>query len=147
MKYTKINGIEFCKELCKRLWKKSNAWNRRHLVNESFVPSTQWTSVYWRLLDFNCSFYCAWHVLLCFFNEFLWLLLFFISWNKVTVLVLHISPPIQAFSNNFTWIYAKSSVLFSSKEFHVILLFQSFSVILIMVWVLFVPLLIFIGRL
>ena len=95
MKYTKINGIEFCKELCKRLWKKSNAWNRRHLVNESFVPSTQWTSVYWRLLDFNCSFYCAWHVLLCFFNEFLWLLLFFISWNMVTVLVLHISP-IQA---------------------------------------------------
>ena len=34
--------------------KKSNAWNIRHLVDESYVPANQWSSVlYCRLLDFK----------------------------------------------------------------------------------------------
>ena len=33
---------------------KNNAWNIRHLVNESFVPANQWTKVlYCRLSDFR----------------------------------------------------------------------------------------------
>ena len=38
------------------IMKKNNAWNIRHLVNESFVPSVQWASVlYWRLSDFRTN--------------------------------------------------------------------------------------------
>ena len=44
----------FCKEFCKKWWKKNNTRNIRRLVNESFVPSNQQTSVlYCRLSDFN----------------------------------------------------------------------------------------------
>ena len=43
----------FFKEFCKILWKKTNTWNIRRLVDESFVPSAQRTSVlYCRLTDF-----------------------------------------------------------------------------------------------
>ena len=51
-KFTKIeiNSFECPKSL--RNYEKNNAWNIRRLVNELFVPSTQWASVlYWRLLD------------------------------------------------------------------------------------------------
>ena len=37
--------------------KKKNGWNIRCLVDEPFVPSTQWASVlYWRLWDFKIGF-------------------------------------------------------------------------------------------
>ena len=43
----------FCKEFCKILWEK-NTWNIRHLVDKTFVPSAQRTSVlYSRLTDFK----------------------------------------------------------------------------------------------
>ena len=43
----------FCKEFCKILWNKNNSWNIRRLVNKTFVPSFQRTSVsYSRLRDF-----------------------------------------------------------------------------------------------
>ena len=49
-----------------RLWncgKKSNTWKMRHLVNESFVPVTQQTSIsYWRLLDFYCLLIVIWTI-------------------------------------------------------------------------------------
>ena len=45
---------DFCKEFFKKLWKKNNTWNIRRLVDESFVPANQQTSVlYWRLSDFK----------------------------------------------------------------------------------------------
>ena len=35
-----------------RNYEENNTWNIRHLVDESFVPATQWHSVlYWRLSD------------------------------------------------------------------------------------------------
>ena len=40
-KIKKINWIDFCKEFCKKLWKKNNTWNIRRLVDESFVPANQ----------------------------------------------------------------------------------------------------------
>ena len=40
-KNKRINWNNFCKEFCKKLWKKNNTWNIRRLVNESFVPVTQ----------------------------------------------------------------------------------------------------------
>ena len=43
-KNRKINGNNFCKECCKKLWKKNNTKNIRRLVNESFVPANQQTS-------------------------------------------------------------------------------------------------------
>ena len=52
-KNKKTNWKGFCKEFCKILWKKNNTWNIRCLVNESFIPSAQWTSIlYCRLTDF-----------------------------------------------------------------------------------------------
>ena len=49
----KINWKDFCKELCKKSWKKNNTWNIRCLVDDSFVPSSKQTSVlYCRLTDF-----------------------------------------------------------------------------------------------
>ena len=42
----------FLQRILQKIMKK-NTWNIRHLVEESFVPSTQRPSVlYWRLLDF-----------------------------------------------------------------------------------------------
>ena len=50
--YKKINWNNFSKRSCKKLWKKNNTWNIRRLVDESFVPAFQRTSVlYWRLTD------------------------------------------------------------------------------------------------
>ena len=37
----KMNWKDFCKEFCKKLWKKNNAWNVRCLVDEMIVPSSQ----------------------------------------------------------------------------------------------------------
>ena len=52
IKKIKINWKGFCKEFCKILWKNNNTWNIRHLVDNSFVPSAQQTSVlYCRLTD------------------------------------------------------------------------------------------------
>jgi hypothetical protein len=52
-KIKKKKWNNFCKEVCKKLWKKNNTWNIRRLVHDSFVRSTQWPSVlYWRLTDF-----------------------------------------------------------------------------------------------
>ena len=45
LKNTKINWNDFCRELCKILWKKTNTWNIRRLVNDSFVPSGRRTSL------------------------------------------------------------------------------------------------------
>ena len=54
IKNTKINWNDFCKEFCKKLWKKNHTWNIRRLVDESFVPANQRPSVlYWRLSDFS----------------------------------------------------------------------------------------------
>ena len=45
---------DFFKEFCKKLWKKNNVWIISRLVDKSFVPGTQQTSVlYWRLSDFT----------------------------------------------------------------------------------------------
>ena len=50
----KINTFERPKSI--RNYKKNNAWNIRRLVNESFVPANQRTSVlYCRWSDFNTS--------------------------------------------------------------------------------------------
>ena len=47
------NWNDFCKEFCKKLWKKNNTWNIRCMIDETIVPSTQRPSVsYWRLSDF-----------------------------------------------------------------------------------------------
>ena len=48
-----LKTLYFWKGFCKKLWKNNNTWNIRHLVDESFVPASQQTSVlYWRLTDF-----------------------------------------------------------------------------------------------
>ena len=54
IKNKKINWNDFCKEFCKKLWKKKNTWNIRRLVDETIIPSTHRPSVlYWRLSDFR----------------------------------------------------------------------------------------------
>ena len=51
--FTKIEIKSFECHKSMRNYKKDNAWNIRLLVNESFVPANQWTSVsYCRLSDF-----------------------------------------------------------------------------------------------
>ena len=55
-KLYKNNLKGFCKKICKILWKKNNTWNIRRLVDESFPPSAQRTSVlYCRLMDFKTT--------------------------------------------------------------------------------------------
>ena len=55
-KNKKNNWNNFCKEFCKKLWKKNDTWNIRCLVDKSFVPANQQTRVlYFRLSDFSKS--------------------------------------------------------------------------------------------
>ena len=55
-KFTKIKMKSFEWPKSMRNYKKNNPWNIRRLVDESFVPANQRTSVlYWRLSDFWCS--------------------------------------------------------------------------------------------
>ena len=67
IKKRKINWKDFCKEFCKKSWKK-NAWNIGRLVNDLFVPSSKRSIVlYCKLTDFfTCiSFSTGWCWLLC----------------------------------------------------------------------------------
>ena len=49
-----MNWKAFCKAFCKKSWKKNNTWNITHLVDDSFVPSSQWPSVIYQILtDFK----------------------------------------------------------------------------------------------
>ena len=58
-KNEEINWKGFCKEFCKKLWKKNNTQIITCLVGKSFVPSAQRTSVlYCRLTDF-CAGSCC----------------------------------------------------------------------------------------
>ena len=41
VKFKQINWKDFCKKNCKKLWKKSNTWNIRHLVDGTIIPPTQ----------------------------------------------------------------------------------------------------------
>ena len=59
-KIEKVDWKGFCKEFCKILWKKNNTWNIRRLVDRSFVPSVQQTSVFFcRLTDFSTVQLCG----------------------------------------------------------------------------------------
>ena len=52
-KFTKIKIKSFECPKSMRNYKKKNAWNIRRLVEESFIPVNQWTSIlYCRLSDF-----------------------------------------------------------------------------------------------
>ena len=55
IKKKKKNWNSFCKEFCKKLWKKPNdTWNMGPLVYESFVPANQRTSIlYCRFANFK----------------------------------------------------------------------------------------------
>ena len=53
-KIKKKNWNDFCRELCKILWKNNNTWNVRQLVDKLFVPLAQRTNVlYCRLTNFT----------------------------------------------------------------------------------------------
>ena len=53
-KYIETNWKDFCKEFCKKSWKKNNIWNIRRLVDDSFVPSSKRPSIwYCKLTNFN----------------------------------------------------------------------------------------------
>ena len=50
-KNKKINWQDFCKEFA-RNHEKNDTWNIRRLVDNSFVPSSKWPSVYCKLTEF-----------------------------------------------------------------------------------------------
>ena len=59
-KNTKINWKDFCKEICKKLWKNNNTWNIRRLVGKNddrpIAPAYWYVYIrpllYWRFSDF-----------------------------------------------------------------------------------------------
>ena len=108
----------FYKEFCKKLWKDNNTWNIRPLVDKSFVPASQQTSIlYCRFSDFiyGRKFFC--HVALwsatCALTCFFWLLSHVIylkltkvltecflsqtEWWEVKVLFLSLRPEVWTF--------------------------------------------------
>ena len=49
-----MNWKNFCKRILQEIMKKNNTWNIRHLVDDSFVPSSKRPSVlHCKLTDFN----------------------------------------------------------------------------------------------
>ena len=67
----------FLQRILQEIMEKNNTWNTRPLVDESFVPLTQWPTVlYWRLSDFITYTHrrdvksdgsrCAWN---CYFDQ------------------------------------------------------------------------------